>query len=253
MRVVLDYLTGPVLGHQRRCELLRQALEEAEHTIVPADSPHDWYVWDYPTAPPPYSGLGWRLLMGQVAQGEQDWGWHATHAAAPRTLTGAAYLIVDPDIRKLHYPVRRRGTLVSFGGADPYQLTEAWLGLASAKLEAPLTIVVGPNYQRVIPWPAGYTVAQTPTPQQMLAYMAQHRNVLCAWGNTAFEALACGCRVVAVAQSVAQAEEADCLGVPYVTKNTLAYATHYFQKTLIRIRVDTEGVQRIVRFMESKV
>lgn len=255
MRVRLDYLNDDtVLGHKIRCEILAQELRARGHEITDRD-PH-WLVVDYPsdfTAREHAAPMGaQRLLMGMLPQEPEDWAWHPLHLSYPRTLTGSKYLLLDANIKKLvEWPKpKSKQLLISMGGYDGWRLTEKLIEGARATRA---TVVVGPNFGRTLE-AFDIDLVVAPTHAKMLNLLDDHQRVICGWGQTAFEALALGCRVVPVVQSNEHADEASIYGLPYVTRNNLnkvwtelehQYVAHPIPKPPLY------GVKLVVDFMED--
>jgi 2-polyprenyl-3-methyl-5-hydroxy-6-metoxy-1,4-benzoquinol methylase len=91
------------------------------------------------------------------------------------------------------------GVLVSFGGEDPARLTEPTVRalIDAAALPPEAITVVTPSLRRLGPLPAGLHVI--PAQPSLTALYSDSAWVVTAFGLTAYEAAAAGCRVVTVA------------------------------------------------------
>ncbi len=245
MIVRFDYLNGPVLGHRRRCEILRQALIDAGHDISEVGRSNDWLVVDYPPEDfPPGIKLGRRLVMGVEPIENNDWGWHPLASVAKdRMLVGREYLILDPRLENFKgEPVKQGSVLITCGGADPYHITEKLIELLPGG-----NVVIGPNFGRKVNIPVPFIRFGGLGYEEMMLELARHETVVCAWGMTVFEALALGARVIPITFNEVFAAEARALGIT-------AYPVGDIPAILPageQIEVDLRGAQRTVRFMEE--
>jgi len=136
------------------------------------------------------------------------------------------------------------------GGYDGWKLTEKLIESARATTA---TVVVGPNFGRTIETPDANLIV-APTHTEMLDLLNDHQNVICGWGQTTFEALALGCRVVSVVQSNEHADEASIYGLPYVTRGNISKAWTELEHQYIgcpTMKPPLYGVEHVVDFMED--
>lgn len=248
MRVKFDYLdNGTVLGHKRRCEILREAVIARGHDIA-VDGP-DWLVVDYPLGSFPQPTGERRLVMGTLPLDARDWAWHPLgEPGNDRTLYGARYIVLSPEVEKYLEVPKTQSLLVTCGGSDPMHLTERLLDILPSG-----SFVVGPNFGREVEASDGWQRYGPLSYDGMLMLMARHRSVVCAWGNTAFEAAALGAHVVAVTIREEYEQEAERLGMPFVTKDELEQVPEVMGRASVSsYGIDTLGAQRVVEFMERK-
>lgn len=246
MKIKIDCLQGPVLGHKMRCQVLEAELLKRGHRIV--TDGQDWLVVDYPESQfPPYTGQR-RLVMGVNPIGLNDYAWNPLgDPGYKRTLYGGEYIIVSPLVAKYINTPKTKGLLVTCGGADPAHLSEKIMAILPKG-----DIVIGPNFGRGVnikeDWWGHYDLDHT----GMIALMAQYKMVLCAWGGTTFEALAMGAKVVTIAINDTYVEEARRLGMEAVTLDNLQEV--YWRLQTVEqdnYGVDTKGVTRTVEAMEK--
>lgn len=246
MRVKIDCLQGPVLGHKMRCQVLEAELIGRGHTIV-LKGDYDWLVVDYPADQFPESTGERRLVMGIPPQGGNDYSWNPLgDPGYSRTLYGGEYIIVSPLVAQYTNRRKDRGLLVTCGGADPAHLSEKIIAMLPMG-----DIVIGPNFGREVEIPNGWESYHGLNHEGMIEVMSRYEIVLCAWGGTTFEALAMGAKVVTISINDTYTEEARRLGMAPLTLNTL----QGIPLRLAAVRrnnygVDTRGVTRTVQAME---
>ncbi len=249
MKLQFDYLQGPVLGHKRRCEILMQTARAMKHQIVDHDP--DWLVVDYPSNQlPTWDGHSRRMMMGVLPQNESDYAWHALGPKAERTLHGAEYLILDPKLADYKKKPKYNRFFVACGGADPLNLTPQILPLVPADtFEYDSCFVIGPNFKHEFEYPHGWHIMHAPSPAVMLDYMACFSTVICAWGNTAFEASYLGCRVFAIPTCEEHIDEIKCFGLEPILPTELATLPKRLLESVKQVKLDLDGAKRILQFM----
>jgi spore coat polysaccharide biosynthesis predicted glycosyltransferase SpsG len=247
MRVAIDCLQGPVLGHKMRCAILEKELVARGHTIVGLAEVKDWRVYDYPT--PPMAALEpcKRLLMGQLPITAQDYAWHPLGAEVARTMHGARYIMLD----KPNYTWSpSQNMLITCGGSDPFSLTEKLLAVLAQQQEC--GVIIGPNFGRAITMPEHWTRYDGLNSAGVARTMSFYETLICAWGQTVFEALALGMHVLPITTQPEHPAEAEILDIPYITRQ------HDFtDKTLLsrgvksNYGIDYLGVTRVVEQLEA--
>jgi len=270
MKVAFDYLAGPVLGHKQRCLILKDALVACGHEIVDRNKAKDWLVYDYPyvtamsrfsvarqgniwngTVPDPAIRGARRLFMGQYPRGINAYAWHPLGQHATHTLTDASYIMVDPYIKQLYATPKTKALLITCGGADPYHLTERLV--ARLGTQAAVTLIIGPNFKRAMSVPVLWDTYYEPAHHTMLRVMAQHETIICAWGQTAFEAIALGAKVLPVLTTPEHILEAERLAIAsYLTRFD---SFRQIDKRLSQLLddsygIDMYGVYRLIAMME---
>ena len=250
MKVIFDYLPGPVLGHKMRCEILKRALLDRGHEIVTTGA-RDWLIYDYPTMPTePAMGYK-RLLMGQQPYGMGDYAWHPLGDAGKRIMTGAEYIIVEPDIAKLRQSHKPLNILVTCGGSDPFELTPVLLG--ALRLSANCGVIIGPNFKYDVYAPPNWKSYLAPDHNTLLSIMNQYDTVVAAWGGTVFEALALGCKALPITTQPEHPQEAKKLGIAYLERTDAFANLNARISNLPRkdYNIDAMGAERTVMQMEK--
>ena len=252
MKLQFDYLQGPVLGHKRRCESLMQVARECGHQIV--DDEPDWLIVDYPTSQvPAWDGYKRRLLMGTLPQVDTDYAWHPLGKPGKHTLTGIEYLILDPKLELYKKHPKRNWFFVTCGGADPLNLTPRLLRLLPTDTKVYYNcVVIGINFQHKIEIPDGWQVLYAPDSTKMLDNMAQYRTVICAWGNTAFEASYLGCRVLPIPTCVEHVSEILRFGLEPVLLDQLDLLPQKLLEPARYVSVDLLGAKRLLRALDDQ-
>lgn len=251
MKVGFDYLEGPVLGHKTRCQILMLALHNAGHEIVnPNFAKPDWLVYDYPTVPTTVPMGYKRLLLGRLPIALNDYAWHPLGEPAKYTMTGPQYIMVQ-DHGLAYQPTRN--ILITCGGADPYFVTEKLVAALGELTD--VTVVIGPNFGRTVQLPWHWSQEVGLDSAGLARVMSEHKYVICAWGQTAFEALAMGACVYPITTNDDHVLEAQRLGIPYTRHaddfdgfNDLAW---WFGRAANNYGVDYQGVARVVAQMET--
>ena len=251
MRVKFDYLTGPVLGHRRRCEILHSILSKRDHVLINDDT-FDWMVYDHPESPPPASPRKFqrRLVMGQLPVADTDYAWMPTHESHERTLTGKEYLILDPQLSwyKNMLLSIRPNLLITMGGADPYCITEK-LALLLAEHDA--TVIIGSGFNRDIQLPQNWYSLSRLTYNHMLAQLAASKKVIATWGQTVFELMYLQKPFIAIATQPEHLREAEYLGLPCLAMDELRYVPALLSELRGHDHgLDLLGAQRVAEFME---
>lgn len=250
MKVSFDYLPGPVLGHKMRCEVLEDALLRRGHQIVsPCDA--DWNIVDYPSATLetlPVRGSGQRLVMGCYPLDARDHAWHPLAAPRARTMTGYQYLLLDTSLAGLYGTYPDISLTLTCGGQDPFRLTEKLLEILPGGNNH---VVIGPGFDREITVPSGWWVHYAPTHRSLCKLMARSRAVVCAWGQTAIEALYLRPKVAALALYPEHLQEADLLGVEVCLKEHPEGVLNLLDKTIDYIPLDLRGGNRVVDYLEK--
>jgi hypothetical protein len=254
MKVAFDYLYGPVLGHRVRCEVLQEQLSVMGHRLVSADSEYDWLVVDYPANSIPEANGNRRLLMGTIPSRTGDYGWHPLGPIANYTLHGTQYIIIDPKLQAYKNDEVKDGILITCGGADPFGTTERLLELLADEIN--VDVIVGPNFGRDIVVPKNCLRYDTLSHSGMAQIMAGYKTVIAAWGNTVFEALALGARVIPITTQPEHPAEARALGIPYIKRECLydyTIAHELAGAPYCDYGIDFLGARRVVEFMEYVV
>jgi hypothetical protein len=257
MIVAFDYLEGPVLGHAARCNLLREELLQRGHIIVNKLGASDWLVVDYPPdqLPAPKSETR-RLLMGHQPVYFFDYAWHPLGSAGERVLTGAQYIIVDPAIAEFppKYWANRNPLLITCGGADPFHLTEKLIEMLKSSYVT--GVIIGPNFNRAVRVPDNWSVYENVRSAHMPLVLSDYRDIIATWGNTVFEGLAVGARVIPITTQPEHPAEARKLRMPFIQRE------HLYDYALARLLataphsnygVDGRGVYRVVDWLEAHV
>ena len=256
MKVTLDYLTGPVLGHKRRCEILRKVLVDRGHKVNNYGYygygfyDDDWSVVDYPKDQfPKRVKCHNRLVMGILPQEEGDWAWHPLAIPTVNTLTGASWLILDPKLGDYRDHPKRDEVLVTCGGADPFHLTEQILSLIHVD-----AVVIGENFNRHIEVPMNTTFHYYPSSYNMMEILSSYRTIVCTWGTTVFESLYLGAKVYPITLSDDHADEAFRLGTMFIRKESIGKLPDWMKETnhwnIDRPLIDLLGAERLCKFME---
>jgi hypothetical protein len=268
MRLAFDYLYGPVLGHRRRCELLMTEMQRRNHSVldlatddcdIGCEAPHDWYIADFPRQielpelPRDFSYRR-RLIMGDYPRLADDWAWHPLGEARERTMVGPYYLLVHPSLASLVKLPKERDLLITYGGAGSRELAEWLLGVSIDWLRgqtltysvmcAPTSYQPTQTRRRLVYRPTTYGEA--------MAVLSDHRYVLCAWGQTVFEALASEAYVIPVASKEQHFEEAARLGLHCVKIGDDAGLRAELEQIGERTMpfVDTQGATRVAQVLE---
>lgn len=251
MKLQFDYLQGPVLGHKRRCEVLMQVARECGYQIV--DSNPDWLIVDYPSGQiPTWDGHSRRLLMGILPQVATDYAWHPLGAPGTHVLTGIQYLVLDPKLALYKQREKRNWFFVACGGADPLNLTPRLLKLLPTDSEVYYNcVVIGPNFQHEITAPTGWQVLHAPDNAKMLEHMVQYRTVVCAWGNTAFEASYLGCRVLPIPTCDEHIAEILRFGLKPVLPTQLHTLPERLLEPAWYVKVDLLGAKRLLEVLSD--
>jgi len=232
-----------------RCAILEKELSARGHTVVGLDETKDWLVYDYPTLPTTAPTGCKRLLMGMLPITPDDYAWHPLGAVADRTMRGARYIM----LAKPSYTWSpSRNILITCGGSDPFGLTEKLLPVLENKQEC--GVIIGPNFGRAITVPEHWTRYDGLNSAGVARTMSFYETLVCAWGQTVFEALALGVRVVPITTQPEHPAEAKVLGIPFIDRATLYdYALERLLKTTPRSNygIDYQGATREVEQLEA--
>jgi spore coat polysaccharide biosynthesis predicted glycosyltransferase SpsG len=249
MKVAFDYLQGPALGHRTRCEILQRELIARGHCIVePWDKQKDWLVWDYPCVPHATTVVGYkRLLMGQLPQAPNDYAWHPLGAEAERTMHGPQYIMLD---KPSYTWSPSRNMLITCGGSDPFGLTEKLLVALGHHQEC--GVIIGPNFGRALTVPEHWTRYDGLNSAGVTRTMSFYETLICAWGQTVFDALAMGTRVLPITTQPEHPAEAEILGIPYITRyHDFTDDTLLFRAIKSNFGMDYQGATRVVEQIEA--
>lgn len=249
MKVTLDYLTGPVLGHKRRCEILKKVLVAHGHEVGQFDEP-DWLVVDYPKEQfPKRASCKFRMVMGVLPLEKDDWTWHPLAVSTANTLTGVSWLILDSKLADYRDHSKRDEVLVTCGGADPFHLTEEII-----KLIKPDAVIIGPKFNRPMEISSDVVVYAAPEYEQMMGILASYKTIVCSWGTTVFESLYLGAKVYPITLSSDHMEEAHHLGIMVLRKESIHKLSIWMDETsswdIERPPIDLLGAARLCSFME---
>ncbi len=252
MNIRLDYLSGPILGHKRRCEILEQTLKDRGHNIN-ADGIPDWLIVDYPKEQiPERQPCKNRLIMGALPQERGDWAWHPLLAPSDRVLTGLPWLILDPKMIQYPKTAKKDEILVTCGGADPHHLTEDIM-----KILNPDAVVLGPQFHRPLLVFSDTTIYPGPSYEQMMMILSSYRNIVCSWGTTVFESLYFGANVFPIVLNRDHEYEAERLGIAFLRKEEIErlplLIDTFGGKMMVSPTIDLLGAVRLCSFLESFV
>lgn len=247
MNVFVDYYRHG--GHKTRCEALSLALLEAGHTLTMIGP--DVHVYDYPAL---WQGTpDWRapvhIVMGRSpAVGE--WAWYPLGPLGATIANGPEYLMLDPMLDMVPRPAMRSGTLLTMGSMDAVHNTEL---IMKCVQDRPMTVIVGPQFSRNLVARRDFITVSLPR-QKFLGSLAASEFVICGWGQTVFEALYLGCKVLPIACGFGHTLEADRMG-PYIydTRRTIKLLQEGRESWYRDDTLDLKGAMRTVRWIEHIV
>jgi hypothetical protein len=113
------------------------------------------------------------------------------------------------------------------------------------------SVVIGPGFNREVTIPNGWTPYYSLDYTQMLELEGQYANIICTWGNTAFESVYLGAKVTTITLYPEHDDEAQCLGVPYVNRVEVALDTKLMPTYCDMPMVDLDGAKRLVKVLED--
>jgi len=246
MNVFIDYYRHG--GHKTRSEALSLTLLEAGHALTMI-SP-DVHVYDYPAlwqGPP-----DWRapvhIMIGRVpAVGE--WAWHPLGERWDRTVTGKEYLIIDGSLDKFK-STTKSSTVLTMGATDALKNTER---LMAQMPDNDMVIVKGPNFGRAVYSDCRHHyMIPALNRDGFLRLLGKSERVICGWGQTVFEALYLGCKVIAISTNFDHTLEASRFGMTIRDAwNTAAGIRAGVQNWHTDDTLDLDGAARTVRWIES--
>jgi len=133
------------------------------------------------------------------------WTWNPLGEPGRHVLTGLQYIILDPWLKRT-VPTTS-AILITMGGSDQDHRTEMMM---DALRDESCTVVQGPNFGREITTQnSKHMVVRNVERRGMLKLLHQHECVVCGWGQTTFEAIYCGARVLPVSDDPQHHEEAE--------------------------------------------
>jgi hypothetical protein len=89
------------------------------------------------------------------------------------------------------------------------------------------------------------------TTNDLLLEFTKHGYAITGWGNATFEAVALGCHTVPIVLDNAQADEAACLDLSYVTRKNIGNVFNLLEVDLFMPALPLDGARNVVDFMEA--